>query len=613
MELVPILTIAGIILVALAVIGFILARLYQRATKETSLVRTGMGGQKVIMNGGALVLPVLHEIVDVNMQTLRLEVRRANEQALITKDRLRVDVVAEFYVRVRPTADAIAFAAQTLGKRTMNPSHLGELVEGKFVDALRAVAAQMTMEELHEQRVEFVQKVQNAVSEELSKNGLELETAALTGLDQTEREYFKVDNAFDAQGLTKLTEEIEERRRLRNDIEQDTEVRVRQKNLEAEQIKLQMIRDEEYAKLEQQREIEIRKANQEAEIAREQAQRSREADEARIIATKEVETAQIQSERVVEQSRIEKNQEIREREIGAARAVELAGQDKDIAVAERSRAQSEAQAEADRVRAEAVKERENVETVQKVAEAERRKAVLLVDARQDAEKDAIRVTVEAEAEKRAAEDEASAMKLRAEGDAQAEIIRANAAERRYAVDAAGKEAIHNAENVLSAQMIELRMKLALLESLPNIIAESVKPMEQIDGIKILHVDGLTGGGGNGHANGVGGGNGSGNLADQVVSSALRYRAQAPLLDSLLKDIGLDGADINGLAKALDETAAASNGQEPPMVEAGDGDAAGEPEAPAEIDGPSNGAEPVPAAAQSKATPKSNAPGGSAST
>ena len=34
--------------------------------------------------------------------------------------------------------------------KTMSPDELKDLVEGKFVDALRAVAAEMAMEELHE-------------------------------------------------------------------------------------------------------------------------------------------------------------------------------------------------------------------------------------------------------------------------------------------------------------------------------------------------------------------------------------------------------------------------------------------------------------------------------
>ena len=84
MNLVSIGIIAGVILVALFVLGLILTRLYRRASKEVSFVRTGFGGEKVIMNGGAMVLPVLHEIIPVNMNTLRLEVRRAAQQALIT-------------------------------------------------------------------------------------------------------------------------------------------------------------------------------------------------------------------------------------------------------------------------------------------------------------------------------------------------------------------------------------------------------------------------------------------------------------------------------------------------------------------------------------------------
>ena len=200
LDIIPsgILVTTAVIFTAFIFIGFILARLYQRSSKEISFVRTGFGGEKVILGGGAIVLPVLHEIIPVNMNTLRLEVRRADDQALITRDRMRVDVMAEFYVRVKPTAESIATAAQTLGQKTMSPNELKNLVEGKFVDSLRAVAAEMAMEELHEKRVDFVQKVQQVVSEDLHKNGLELETVSLTGLDQTGFKYFNPQQSIQA-------------------------------------------------------------------------------------------------------------------------------------------------------------------------------------------------------------------------------------------------------------------------------------------------------------------------------------------------------------------------------------------------------------------------------
>ena len=566
-----ILGVGALIVVTIIVIGMIFSRLYTRASKEISFVRTGAGGQKIVMNGGALVFPVLHETIPVNMNTLRLEVRRANEQALITRDRMRVDVLAEFYVRVQPTADSIAAAAQTLGRRTMEPSLLKDLVEGKFVDALRAVAAEMTMIELHEQRVDFVQKVQHAVSEDLLKNGLELESVSLTGLDQTNKEFFNPDNAFDAAGLTKLTEEIEDRRKRRNDIVQDTRVEIETKNLEAEQKSLQIARDSEYATLEQQREIAVRTAFQTTEIAREQAVRHKEAEEARIIAEQEVELARIHTQREVEAERIEKERLVREKDIGRERSVEVANQDKAIAIAEKSKEEAAAQAEADRARAEAVKAEEQVVTVRETEISERQKAIELIEARKVAERDAIAIKVKAEAEKLAALDESEAIRtmaeakagetrIEAEGDAEAEKLRADAAERTYTVDAAGRAALNDADNRLSEDIVDMKVKLALVEQLQAIIRESVKPMESIDSIKILQVDGL-GGGGNGVHGGEtvnGGGMVAGSPSDGIVQSALKYRAQAPLIDGLLKELGFGGADPASLSQALAGAAFSGN-------------------------------------------------------
>lgn len=399
---------AIVALAALVGIFLIFSRLYRRASKELSFVRTGFGGQRVIMNGGALVIPVFHETIPVNMNTLRLPVSRANQQALITRDRMRVDVLAEFYVRVKPEENSIANAAQTLGHKTVQPEALKDLIEGKFVDALRAVAAEMAMEELHEKRVDFVQKVQQVVSEDLLKNGLELESVSLTGLDQTSKEYFNPDNAFDAEGLTKLTEAIEARRKKRNDIEQDTKVAIQNKNLEAERQKLELSKEEEYARLEQEREIAVRRAAQNASIAREQAEKKRESEEAEILAGRQVQQAKIHAEKAVEEERIAKELLIATKDIEKTRSVEmsnvekfksieLAEQDRAIAIAEKSKEQSMAQAQADAARAEAVRAEELVVTVRDSEIAERQKKIELIEASKQAERDAISITVAATA------------------------------------------------------------------------------------------------------------------------------------------------------------------------------------------------------------------------
>jgi uncharacterized membrane protein YqiK len=543
---------AGIVFVPLLVFGLMITRLYKRATKQIGFVRTGFGGEKVVMNGGALVLPVLHETMPVNMNTVRLAVERKNNDALITLDRLRIDVKAEFYVRVRPDATAIAMAAQTLGARTMQPEALKDLVEGKFVDALRSVAAGMTMNQLHEQRAEFVQKVQQVSSSDLAMNGLELESVSLTGLDQTSIEHFNANNAFDAEGLTKLTEQIELRKKARNDIEQDTRVQIETKNLEAERQSLQIRREEEFARLEQEREIEVRRAEQAAEVAREQALRNREAEEARILAKQQVDAKQIEADRAIQEAKIAQQQ-----------AVELARQEQQIAIQNKSREESQAKAEADAARAKAVAAEEQVVTSRATEVAERTKRIELIEAAKEAERQAISVKVEAEAEKEAAANRAAAARLEAEGEAEAEKLRAEAARVRFEVEAAGQHAVNEAANLLSSDQVSLQMKLALLKVLPEIVRESVRPLEAIDSIKIVQVDGITQRGGLSQAGNGGLGNGgSGNLANDAVAAALAYRAQAPVIDGLMKELGLAGSSL----AALVEGAAAKAPAEPDGVD-----------------------------------------------
>ncbi len=69
----------------LFIIGIIFARLYRRASAEQAFVRTGLSGQKVVMSGGAIVMPIFHEIIPINMNTLKLEVSRIRTMPLTPK------------------------------------------------------------------------------------------------------------------------------------------------------------------------------------------------------------------------------------------------------------------------------------------------------------------------------------------------------------------------------------------------------------------------------------------------------------------------------------------------------------------------------------------------
>jgi len=294
--------IAVIILIALAiaVIVYLLHWLYRRSSKEVSFVRTGMFGEKVVISGGAFVLPIIHNITQVGMRTLSLTIKRSGDKSLITKDRMRAELVTEFYTKVPPEKKSVSTAAQTLGNRTLDPEHLREVVQGRFADALGEVAANMTLDEIQENRGQFVKEVTKIADESIGHTGLALETVSLISLDQTPIEQFNPANTFDSQGLTQLTEQIEARKKKRNDITQDTKISIENKNLETIQKELEIKKNEEFSRFKQEREIAIQKANERTETIKQNAEREREAEEAEIRSQEEIEVAKISQGQVIE-------------------------------------------------------------------------------------------------------------------------------------------------------------------------------------------------------------------------------------------------------------------------------------------------------------------------
>ena len=554
----------GIGLFSIVILGIVFSRLYRKTTKELTFVRTGFGGEKVVVDGGALILPILHDYIDINMQSMKVTVARSKSDSFITKDRMRVDITADFYIRVGEDRESISRAAQTLGKKTVDLRELTGLIEGKLIATLRSVASSMEMKELHEKRDEFSSQVKNAIEADLSKNGLQLESVSLTSLDQTAKEFFNENNAFDAEGLTSLTQTIEERKKLRNDIERSTEVQIAQKNYETQSEKFEIQRKQAEAEATQQTKIANFQAEQEALRAKEAESRRKEAEEAKIVANKAIEEAQINKARAIETVEIEKARAIREAEINKEKAVELANQSKNIEIAKKVEEEAAAKTLANEKKALEAASFEKIKTSSETEQAERAKKLALIEAQKEAEQLSIEKTVAAKAEKEAEENLAEAAKIKAMGasealkikaTAEAEAIKITAEANRlnYEVEAKGKTEINNAENIVSAEILENRFKLALVEFMPQIIAQVVKPAEKIDSIKIVQMAGLGGanqGGTGSNANG-GVSNAGASLSDQIVNASLNYKVNAPIIDDLMKQVGIDlNGGIQNIAQPL---------------------------------------------------------------
>jgi len=624
--------IAAIILLALAIaiIVYLLHWLYRRSSKEVSFVRTGMLGEKVVISGGAFVLPIIHNITQVGMRTLSITIKRAGDKSLITKDRMRAELVTEFFTKVPPDPRAVSTAAQTLGNRTLDPEHLREVVQGRFADALGEVAAKMSLDEIQENRGQFVKEVRKIADESIGHTGLALETVSIISLDQTPIEQFNPANTFDSQGLTQLTEQIETRKKKRNDITQDTKISIENKNLETIQKELEIKKNEEFSRYKQEREVSIQKANEKTETIKQRSEKEREAEEAEIRSQEAIEVAKISQNQVIEverkltetrlieeiekrrkeQNELEKNAALDIRQKDLETEVKILNLDKESEYArlEKQRLvdmkraqekaaiikeQSERQKEAEEAQIISEQEIKNAKIAQqknidshriesekevRTLDIEKAKRLQIEEHQKELEiieksKEVLKSKAEEQSTRaKAVEAEEKANSTRyiekAEGIKQVDVIEAAskaeqdkhatmAAKLRYEIDAAGKEALNLAENVRSDANRRSALRIKLAEKIESIIRESVKPMANIGDIKIVDVSGLPGFSGTSSPSPTGGGGkdvagtkGGGNLADNVVSSALRYRAHQPFLDSLLKEIGMNPGEISNIRNIL---------------------------------------------------------------
>lgn len=511
-----------VLIVIVAALVVLAAWFYERATNEVALVKTGIGGRRVIIDGGTLALPYFHEITRVNMQTIRMTVSRTGEAALITKDRLRVDVGADFYVSVTPQADTITRAAQTLGKRLFQPDQLRGLIDGMMIDALRSVAARMTMDELHENRAQFVREVRETLAEAMANYGLQLDSVSLTALDQTPFSALDENNAFNAVGMRKLAEVIAKSKKERAEIESESNVSVRRAAMEAAKRKLEIDLEERRAEIAQGQEIETLLAAQLAEVAQRKADSERTAAQARI-----------QMEQDIQSADIAREQAIRVAEIAQSRALEDAESDRQIQISAKSQEESHARVEADKAKAIAVTAAEAVETARAMAEAERRRALAMITAQEQAEAAAKRAEIAAASDKATAADRAEARRAEAEATKVVELARIEAERARI-----------DAENARSDAIIAMELEKARLDAMPRILAEMVRPAEKISSISINHLGGLGGTRGEGSERPA-------SPVNATVDAIMDMAVQLPSLQKLGDQISANLAQASGKPKRND--------------------------------------------------------------
>lgn len=588
------LTVVGSIVALLVVFLLIYRSFYKKAPADSALVIAG-GRKKRVVFGGSLINPITNTTQLISLNTLQLPVERTGQAALITKDSLRVDLEAQFYVKIEPNEQDVLKAVASLGNKTLTPAEVNKLLEGKLVGVLRSVAATMDLQELHEKRQQFSDQVQEACRDDLEQNGFKLESVAVTNLDQTPLEELNENNRFDVVAIQTIKEEVEDRQTRTARIEHENQVQreedrlkaqleIKQREEQTETEGLEVERRLDFAQEEQRKAIATNKAEQEREIEAHKLEQQQAIEEARIkqeeavkateilqkqrletarieqerqvqeteIAQKQaVEVARVQQEQMIEEAQIQRELTVEKAKIEQQRAVEEAGISSRIVIIEKDREEKEVQAE--NVIQVSIKEKEReaalielldvsaqkakaeaaVLTAEAIEEAERQSQVALIRAEQEADEERIAKERAADAEAYAVVEAAKAELGAAEVKAQAQTILAEALLVEAKAKADGEEASIAAKNQADSKVLVSDAILALVDSLPEVTNELMKPAERIESIRVLDL-----GGGNG--------NGSGSM-NRILSSIVNAGAAVPLLKEI---VGFSGLDTEKIAQTV---------------------------------------------------------------
>jgi len=420
----------------------VITRLYHKAAADEAFVRTGVGGRRCIIDGGSIVIPVVHEVIPVSLRTFKLQIDRTGPDALITADFLRADVKAVFYIRVQKDEKSIEQAATSLGSISSDAHSVQSLIQEKLVSALRTVAATQALHALNAKRAEFAEAVQKIVAEDLKPNGLTLESVTISSLDQAPPQSLRPEeNVFDAEGARTITEKVQSQRVARNTIQREADQKVKEQDVRTAQYLAQqeVLQATALAEADAAKAIATAQTQQKAKTAA--------AEQSRLASI-----AQVEAERLIELARVEQNKAIQVANQLREQANEVAGVEKQKTVELARRAQQIAVAEAEKNRAEAEarqlgaqRERETaaqqVKTVevQLTAERERDKAVIARQA--EVEQQRIKFQMEADVSAYAAVKKAEGEQAAADNQARARIALAEADKQAKSLEAEGDRAV----------------------------------------------------------------------------------------------------------------------------------------------------------------------------
>lgn len=435
---------AGILLIIISF--FAVIKCYKKVPNQGMVLIVNQLREVAVFFTGGWVLPYIHttELFDISTKniviTRRGKVKNGNNnnnsgnsssesEGLLCKDNIRADIDVTFYIGVNRDEKTIK---EIINKLTVgvagNKEKLSKYFEPKFSEALKTVAKKFEFEELYSMRKEFREEIRKIVSQDLE--GFELQDVAIDYIEQSPLSAHDKDNILDVDGIMKITQKTATRHIETNEIRQDEETQIKQKDVSAESTRLELDRTKKEAEFKQKREIRAIDAEQNAEATKIEEESRLIRERAKIKAqetidienenkNREVTVTQINNARVTEIEAEKVNRAKLTEQVLTKREVSIESMEMEKAVEEKMKEVAEITSQKVSIQRKTAKEEEETLSLRNSAEVDRQRLVKVVDADGTAEASKVMKIKEAEALKIASQFKAEQVAI----DANANLIK----------------------------------------------------------------------------------------------------------------------------------------------------------------------------------------------
>src|ERR1700684_891862 len=170
LQLIEILTIAGLLVLVVMFLMAMFARLYRKAGPHEALVVYGFRGTRIVKGHGAVIFPMIESCHELSLQLMSFDVSPQPDP--FSKQGVAVTVEAVAQIKVKSDPESIKTASEQF--LTKNDDERQGLIKLVMEGHLRGIIGQLSVEQIVKEPEMVGDRMRGTCAEDLSKMGLEV-------------------------------------------------------------------------------------------------------------------------------------------------------------------------------------------------------------------------------------------------------------------------------------------------------------------------------------------------------------------------------------------------------------------------------------------------------